>query len=289
MTEQLSQTHNWLHKHDRQTIAHLAPQAEQHRGGKCFRLTYGCFTSWRTSWRQLYFFHVFNAWTSLYNPIQLHLRGGCDLRQRLKTPKGPYFVFSAINSICHCFSQICLGLCGSCVRQLKLAKISQKLPKQMSSSLLWSCQSHQQVQSTICANQPKSARNICEETIAISNDRHRICMFCLAIPNDRHRHRISMYGGEMSQTLPTIGNRVVMAWRHQGTKIQGPRLKTGSRSKNWRLKAQDYCSRNKNSRLKLSARRTQCERAPQVQKQYYLCLRRLCSSRHKAAHSSHGW
>ena len=36
MTEQLSQTHNWLHKHDRQTIAHLAPQAEQHRGGKCF-------------------------------------------------------------------------------------------------------------------------------------------------------------------------------------------------------------------------------------------------------------
>ena len=54
MTEQLSQTRNWLHKHDRQTIAHLAPQAEQHRGGKCFRLTYGCFTSWRTSWRQLF-------------------------------------------------------------------------------------------------------------------------------------------------------------------------------------------------------------------------------------------
>ena len=38
-----------------------------------------------------------------------------------------------------------------------------------------------------------------------------------------------MYGGEMSQTLPTIGNRVVMAWRRQGTNIEGPRLKTGSR------------------------------------------------------------
>ena len=54
MTEKLSQTHNWLHKHDRQTIAQLAPQTEKHRGSKCFRLTYGCFTSWRTSWRQLF-------------------------------------------------------------------------------------------------------------------------------------------------------------------------------------------------------------------------------------------
>ena len=54
MTEKLLQTHNWLHKHDRQTIAQLAPQTEKHRGSKCFRLTYGCDTSWRTSWRQLF-------------------------------------------------------------------------------------------------------------------------------------------------------------------------------------------------------------------------------------------